>query len=187
MIGEVRIEVADERGTWIDAGAYTEAGPIASDVQLMPLPAGLRGSNVRVRLTFAKGNWRIGYAALATMDSAVTPVRLAPTGLKRLTGKPSDVRREPDDSTGYLFTYPDDEFRYSFDLPKGAEKYALFLESRGWYYEWMRGEWLEEESPLMSAMLMLNPRQAMRAMAAGYKQRESNYETVFWNSKFGRR
>ena len=72
-----------------------------------------------------------------------------------------------------------------FELPRAAPEYAWFLESRGYYLEWMRGEWLAEGDATMAALLMRSPREALRQMAPLYKSREANYETMFWASRFG--
>lgn len=172
MIGTVEIEWARGNSAWQRAARYTEAGPIATDEQLIPLGDATSGDLIRVRLTFARGNWRIGKAALVQIGERVAPVTIEPSQPLAPEG-------------AYLFTYPDDEVSLRFDLPRGADEYALFLESRGYYYEWMRGAWLAEGNAAMAALLMFNPREAMRVMTAGFKTREAHFERTFWNSRFG--
>jgi hypothetical protein len=187
LIGEIAIDVEARSGEWRSVGRFAEAGPIASDVQLFPLEDRLDLDSVRVRLTFARGNWRIGYATLAQVGDSVHPTILDPSTARRIGGNHADVRAQLVDQRRYLFSFPDDQFRLTFDLPPGHRMYALFLESRGYYYEWMRGEWLAEENPLMAALLLANQREALRQVAPEYKSREANYERNFWNSRFGRR
>ncbi|MEX2180259.1 MAG: hypothetical protein WD801_16205 [Gemmatimonadaceae bacterium] len=80
---------------------------------------------------------------------------------------------------------PGDEFRIVFDLP--ADSLELFLESEGYYYEWMRGEWLAEEDPLMAALLIHQPAEGLRRLSRPYKSREATMEQLFWASRFNTR
>jgi hypothetical protein len=82
-------------------------------------------------------------------------------------------------------TAPGDEYRLWFTLPKGSA-YRVFLETEGYYYEWMREAWLAEESPLATATMLLQPREALRRMAPGFKEIEPEMERLFWESRFRR-
>ena len=85
-----------------------------------------------------------------------------------------------------MITTPGDEYRLVFRLPEPASEQELFLESEGYYYEWMRGEWLAEENPAMLAMAMLRPDEALRRLAGPFKEREGRMERVFWASRYRR-
>ena len=77
-----------------------------------------------------------------------------------------------------------DAYRITFDLPVEAVNATLFLETEGYYYEWMRGEWAGEENPLMAALIFSDPAAALVAMAPAFKTREANLEESFWSSRF---
>ena len=62
--------------------------------------------------------------------------------------------------------------------------YQLFLESKGYYVEWMRQEWLKEEDPEMVQLMIRNPKEYLKLLAPEYKSREDEMENIFWNSKF---
>ncbi|MBY0489693.1 MAG: hypothetical protein K2R93_07600 [Gemmatimonadaceae bacterium] len=196
LIGEIAIDVQDADGMWHPAGRYAEAGPIATDVQAIPLPpiARPRGAALQLRLRFARGNWRIGYLALGTLGDTLTPVVLDPrtatleTGATYRGARPprSDVRDILVDTTRVLFTQPGDAVQLSYRLPTDASTYRLFIDSRGWYREWMRREWLAEENAALSAWVMTDPRAALRLLAPTFKAREAGFEQRFWNSRFGR-
>lgn len=173
-IGKISVAVRDS-SSWRDVGSFQEAGPIATDVQLIPLGTVPRDS-VRIRLTMARGSWRIGYAALATLDAERTATALDPIDVVGPRAKSGD----------YLVTYPGDDYRFTFALPRGAESYALYLKSRGYYYEWMRGEWLAEQNSQMMALFALNPRAALRTLAPPFKAAERGFDQNFWASRFGR-
>jgi hypothetical protein len=185
LIGTIDVEWARGNSAWRHAGRYAEAGPIATDEQLLPLGDATSADSIRVRLTFARGNWRIGKAALVQIGEPIAAGPIDPSEARRIGGEGADVRGELATDGGYLFTYPDDAVSLRFDLPRGDAEYALFLESRGYYYEWMRGAWLAEGNAAMAALLMLNPREALRSMAPGFKVREADFERSFWNSRFG--
>ncbi|HKA58305.1 MAG TPA: hypothetical protein VKD28_06800 [Gemmatimonadales bacterium] len=171
-IGKITVAVFDSIAGWRETGTFEEAGPIATDVQLIPLGS-VAGDTVRLRLTMARGSWRIGYAALATLGAEREAIRLEPVELAPRTGK-------------YLITYPGDEYRFTFALPRGAQSYALYIKSRGYYYEWMRGEWLAEQNRRMMALFAIDPRAALQVLAPSFKAREQAFEQNFWASRFGR-
>jgi hypothetical protein len=87
----------------------------------------------------------------------------------------------------HLVAMPGEDFRLTFDLPAPAQSLELFLESQGYYYEWMREEWLAEENPLMAALVVQHPAQALRQLARPYKAREATMESLFWASRFNTR
>ena len=179
-IGRISVAVFDSSAGWHDVGTFDEAGPIATDVQVIPIGT-VRSDTIRVRLTMARGSWRIDYAARARLSAERTATTLdavAVAGERTM----SDARRMPD----YLITYPGDEYRFTYVLPREAESYALFLKSRGYYYEWMRGEWLAEQNPMLMAQFALDPRSALRTLAPGFKAAEHGFDQNFWASRFGR-
>ncbi|MEP7228190.1 MAG: hypothetical protein ABI785_12560, partial [Gemmatimonadales bacterium] len=60
----------------------------------------------------------------------------------------------------------------------------LFLESRGYYLEWMRREWLAEENLALAAQILLDPAGALRTLAPAFKRQEPEMERLFWNSRY---
>ena len=61
---------------------------------------------------------------------------------------------------------------------------ARFLESRGYYIEWMRDEWLAEEDPVRAALMTADPEGALRLLAPEFKKTEGDMEDVFWRSRY---
>ena len=74
--------------------------------------------------------------------------------------------------------------RVAFALPGPARDLELFLESEGYYYEWMRGEWLSEEDPGMALLALTDPHEALRRLAGPFQEREPGLERAFWSSRF---
>ncbi len=184
-LGGIEVAVAEPSGDWTPVGAYDEAGPIAGDTLVIPLPERAPG-HLQVRLRMAKGNWRLGFVGLVEMGAEVTPLSIDPDRVER------DGRADPGalaallDPNRHLITMPGDQYRLVFQVPGDPSGVELFLESHGYYYEWMRGEWLAEEDPVMVALIVQQPAQALRRLAASYKAREGQAEQAFWNSRFRR-
>ena len=96
-----------------------------------------------------------------------------------------DARINPQE--GPLTTLPGDIYTYSFRLPDNAGRYELFLESQGYYLEWLRDEWLSEENRSRAAQLILQPEQLLRDVAPEFKKQEAQMEALFWGSRYARR
>lgn len=148
---------------------------------------------IRVRLNLTRGFWRLEHVALVDIGESAESHVLTPVAIERLESgthtsedavttvamvtSPAPAALEALlDPDRYLVTEPGDHFRIEFELPSDAGGeglddeqedvgYRLFLESTGHYYEWMRSEWLEEESPERAAIMLLNPEVAFGTCA----------------------
>jgi hypothetical protein len=133
----------------------------------------------------AKGHWRVDHAQVGELGPLREPRVLAPVAVERAGKADPDALRALNDGERHLVTLPGDEYRLFFPdagLPKAT---ALFLESEGYYYEWMRREWMQEEDPAMLALVVQRPEEALRRLALPWKAREARAEDTFWNSRFG--
>ena len=174
-VGGIEVLTETAGGRWVSAGEVREMGPLATDVVVVPLPADATG---RVRLRMARGHWRIDYLASGGLGARVEPLRIEP---QSVTGARTFQPEE-----GPLTTLPGDVYTYSFKLPSDPQHYEFFLESQGYYLEWMRDEWLLEENPARAAQLMLNPKQLLRDVAPSFKKQEAAMEALFWGSRYAR-
>jgi hypothetical protein len=185
VLGGIDVEVSDDGEEWRTVGTFDEAGPLSGDIQVFPLPPSRATEPTRVRLRMAKGSWRLDYVALASLGPDVAPQVIEPKRVDR-AGQRDDVALDALRRERYLVTVPGAAYRLTFALPEGAPELELFLESRGYYYEWMRAEWLGEEDPAMVDMILARPEDALRQLAPAYKQREGGMEDSFWRSRFRR-
>jgi hypothetical protein len=186
VLGGIDAEVAEADGAWHAIGSFREAGPLAGDVQVIPFEPPSDGGPLRVRLTLAKANWRLGFVALAHLGAQVKPRPIEPQRVERAGRADAHARAALLDPDRYLVTLPGDDYRLTFDLPKPLGDSELFLESQGYYYEWQRAEWLKEEDPAMLQLVLARPAEALQRLAGPYKQREAQMQRSFWQSRFGR-
>jgi hypothetical protein len=184
VLGGIDVELSEGGGAFRPIGSFGEAGPIAGDVRVLPFEAS--GGPLRVRLRQAKGHWRLDHAALVRLGEPVVPLPLEPSAVERgsrADGRALELLRRGE---RHLVTVPGDAYRIAFELPASRHGLELFLESEGYYYEWMREEWLAEENAEMAALVLSDPAEALRQMAGSFKQREAGMEQAFWSSRFRR-
>ena len=185
MLGGIEVRVPDADGGWTTVGTAGEHGPLATDVQLVPLPDSLApGTPIQLRLT--KGNWRLDYVALASLGEPVDPIRLPPATVTQDGAPAPEARAQLLDSTQTLVTLPGDAYTLSYRLPNPDESYELFLESRGYYLEWMREAWMTETDPDRVAAMLHRPEQMLKTLAPAFKSVEPHMEEAFWNSRYER-
>ncbi len=184
LLGDIDVQFEDASGTFAAAGAVGEVGPIAREAELVVLPEGIPSGDVTIRLVMAKGNWKVDQLALVKVGDAVTPVALDPlAATKSGTPDPSALAALIDPKK-HLVTHPGDAYTLRFRLPEGDQE--LFLESRGYYYEWMRDEWLKEEDQLAALQLFMNPHAALKKLAPRFKALEPDMDRIFWQSRVTR-
>ena len=184
-LGTIEVLVQNADGAWGVAGHTAETGPLATDVRIVPLPATPASTTLRLRLRMTRGYWRIDALHLARLDKRVQPLRLHPAMVTRDGVEDHEAHARLVDSQRTLVTLPGDEYVLGYALPEEPARYELFLESRGYYLEWMRQEWLAEESPEWAAQMFLDPAKALRRLAPQFKKVEAEMEAMFWGSSYG--
>ena len=83
-----------------------------------------------------------------------------------------------------LVTVRGDRYDLTYRLPGDARGYELFVESRGYYLEWMRQEWEADENLTLAMRMFRDPERALRALAPEFKRREASMEALFWGSRY---
>jgi hypothetical protein len=188
LLGNIEVQIPTDSG-WTTVGSVGEAGPIAADTKVLTLPptAYQPGQPARVRLKMARGNWRLDWVALGALGESVRVERIGPNSVER-NGVTDDVARASlVRGLSHIVAMPGDEYALRYDLPADANTLDLFVESEGFYYEWMRREWLAEEDPLLAAQTLADPAGALRRLAPAFSAREASIEKMFWASRFNRR
>jgi hypothetical protein len=185
-LGNIEVLVLNENDEWVKVGEVGETGPIATDIKVVPITkiSNRDSKNSIIKLRMAKGLWRIDYVAIADIVKEVTPVVIFPsTSSPRYTNSSSvtELLTNPD---FVLVTFPGEEYLLNYKLPPNYKNYELFIETQGYYLEWMRNEWLGEENPDKVYQMFLNPKQFYKDLAPQFKKVEAEMEETFWSSKY---
>jgi hypothetical protein len=183
LLGGIDVSVKDSTHDWTPVGTVLEYGPLATDVHLLPLPHGMSGP-LAVRLGMTKGYFRIDNVGIVRMGAAVDPIRLSPAVVLRDGVNDVVARALLTDTSKTLVTKPGDRYTMQFDLPDRADKYGLFLESRGYYLEWIRQSWMKEEDPMALAEILFDAPGALKRLAPEFARTEKAIEAQFWRSKY---
>ena len=183
-LGAVEVLVQDKDGRWIKEGEVSEVGPIATNVEMIPLNIALPES-AKIKLRLTRGLWRLDYAALARITARVEPERILPKSVVRGDSiVDNKAKEEMSGIAGPLVTLPGDKYSVIYRLPEDYRNYELFLDTKGYYLEWMRKEWADEENAGMALMMFSNPGKYLRILAPEFKKIEPQIERSFWSSKY---
>jgi hypothetical protein len=182
VLGNIEVLIQNENDEWEKIGEVGETGPIATDIKIVPLIKLLNqisdNSSVTIRLRMSKGLWRIDYAALADITNEVVPERIFPA-----TSSPELVNSSyvTELRSDLPWQYPGDK---ALNYVADYKNYELFIETQGYYLEWMRNEWLGEENEERVYQMFLNPNQFYKDLAPQFKKVEAEMEETFWSSKY---
>ncbi len=186
-LGGIEVYFENEKKEWLSAGTVQETGPIATNLQIVPLSK-RAASPFKVRLRLAKGLWRLDYIALAALEGKTEPIRIPPAMIVRqeisefCTGD-----EDAEAGAGWpLVTMPGDVYSLSYELPGDFERYELFIETQGYYLEWIRESWLKEKDLGRARMMFTNPAKFLKKIAPEYKKIEPQMEEVFWRSRYAK-
>lgn len=181
LLGGIEVFSKGSNGDWNFEGVLNETGPIATDFDLIPLSHYNKGEVV-LKLRLNKGLWRIDYLALASLTKEVFPKVIRPYSVDIIHGSEKDPLLKLTNEDMYLVTYPGDAYRVHYDLP--FDRAVLFLDSKGYYLEWIRHEWIKEQNFQDVARMINKPSRYLRTAAMPYKKVEPIMEKTFWNSRY---
>ena len=188
VLGNIEVLIQNENDEWEKVGEVGETGPIATDIKIVPLikmlNQGFDHSSIKVKLRMAKGLWRIDYVAIADIMSEVIPEIIFPSTSSPEYSNNSEVTELLTNPDSVLVTFPGDKYLLNYKLPPDYKNYELFIETQGYYLEWMRNEWLGEENAEMVYQMFLNPKQFYKDLAPQFKKVEAEMEETFWSSKY---
>lgn len=136
-----------KNGEWIKVTNLPDAGPLSWKYIAESIDVSDMKDEIKLRLEFFKDNIMIDYFGFDTHDT------INDTYIKNLL--PSEVSLNKEIITGqfinsvsftddnYLITEPGDKISLNYEiLSKENEQATLFIESNGYYKEWIRGNWI---------------------------------------------
>ncbi len=181
LLGGIEVYTKDANGKWVLQGIMHETGPIATDVNIVPLK-GVPKGKLELKLRLNKGLWRLDHIALAQIVAAVEPKVVEPYTVEVIHGEEKNALDKLHDEKAYLVTYPGDAYRVRYRLP--ATGVELFLDSKGYYLEWMRDVWIKEQSLAKLNMFIRKPGKYLKKAAPEFKKYEPTMEKTFWESRY---
>jgi hypothetical protein len=186
-LGGIDVYLENRDGHWVRAGECQETGPIATNIQLIPLPKST-SPQLKVRLRLTKGLWRLDYIALGTLEGKEEPIRISPAVVVHQKVSEFGGGNDPAglEAKWPIVTLPGDVYSLSYELPGDYAQYELFVETQGYYLEWMRESWLKEKNLGQARLMLTNPAKFLRQMAPEYKKVESGLDEIFWRSRYAK-
>lgn len=181
-LGGIEIYIRKKTGGWKYINQVEEMGPIASDFHLVRLPQH-DDDKITIKLRMTQGLWRINYLALADICKPEVPIVIQPESIVAENLPQKNQYKLLRDTSSYLFTLPGDKYLLTYHLPEKCD-YEFFLDTKGYYLEWMREEWKEEEDLGKLKLLFAFPGIYYRIMADDFKKAEPYMEESFWNSRY---
>jgi len=187
VLGKIEVLVDNGKGEWVVVGRVGETGPIVSDLYVVPLNISSLGkSALNLKLRMTRGYWRVDYLALATLGDKVLPVVLEANNVFCVKSEYRQVGTRTSIASNPLVQFPGDESLLTFLLPDDYSKQELFISSKGYYLEWIRSDWILEESPEKTMEFLTDPTGYLISMAPLYKKAEPYMEEQFWRSRYER-
>lgn len=186
-LGGLDVSVRRADGSWALVGTLPYVGPNATATRAVAFAPPSPDAPFEVRLDFARAHWRLDAlraAPLTLRDLPLTEVaaEVAATNRDDPSADARSLRGEGD----RLVTLPGDELTLRFVVPRTRGEAAYFLRTRGYYYEWLRAEWLPEEDRARAQRLLADPPAALRELAAPYHEQEAGMDALFQSSRFAR-
>lgn len=183
LLGDLEIYILDNNQEWKKCGSIDENGPIARNLELVSLIDSY-SYPLKIQIRMTKGMWRIDYAGVGEIIDKIEPTRLFPIEVSKGSLCDEKAKELLIDTSKYLVTYPGDSYSLFYQLPDDYLSYVYFIESKGYYYEWMRDAWLKEESQENLFSLFFDPQTHLKKLAPEYKKIEPTMDKIFWESKY---
>lgn len=187
-LGGIKLYFLDEKtNKWILFDDIYETGPIAKNLIISPITLNKISSNdLKIKIEMTRGLWRLDYLSLTEIKSKVNSIILYPTEIVTNNGNNFSISDINKDDNDYVISFPGNEFEFLFEIPTldSGEEFELFLNSKGYYLEWIRKSWLEDKNIPKLKNMLTNDKDTWTELAKEFKSIEHEMESVFWNSKY---
>ena len=188
LLGGIDVESRQRGGPWQRAGSLGYIGPIARATRGLTFVVDAPAEPVEVHLTFARSHWKLDAARLAPVTADGLDAVEVPPDIVAAKGRdPALVAASLRGRGDRVATLPGDEIVMRFPVAAApGRSTGYFLKSRGYYYEWMRDEWVRDEDQPRARAYLDDPARALRELAPSYRVVEPSMESVFHASRFWR-
>ncbi|MBK8945995.1 MAG: hypothetical protein IPM32_12095 [Ignavibacteriae bacterium] len=171
----------------IEVGRFLDAGPLNWKYLAMEVPKNKSEINI-LRLEFIPDNFMIDYIAYDTtnyVDGEIEISTLTPNKILDNAGNPCPNLWEfiINDDEKYLKTEPGDAYELFYNITQKENKSkSIFIKSKGYYNEWIRGNWINEKNPIYTFNLF-DINGTLRKLAESWKENHDLLEEEFFKSK----
>lgn len=171
---------------WTEIGKYQDAGPINWKYSAAEIPVNSDGK-IQIRLNFIPDNFMIDYIAIDTIDckdnfkvEKLDPVSI--TDFKNQTRNEIADLITADDNR-YLITNPGDSYLIDYKIDKPFDnEISLFIESKGYYNEWIRGSWISNQN-LNYTFNLFDVQGTLNQLVTSWIENKDLLEEEFFNAK----
>ena len=134
---------------WIKNSMLYDAGPLNWKYCVQDVPVG--NGEINIRLKFVPDNFMIDYIAFdfEQNNTHLQYEEIFPDEISDNDGKPRNEVLEliQNDDEKYLITNPGESYRLYFNIEKSNDsEQTVFINSKGYYTEWIRGSWLKNNN-----------------------------------------
>jgi hypothetical protein len=173
----------EKKGNWEFQNGFFETGPIAINKQIIKLSNPTNSEKVKLKIVLNKGLWRLDYVALTNVKEKITPLEIMPEKILNKGKQDNEALLAMKDPEKYIISMPGSEYKFNFRLPDKKADYELFLSSKGYYFEWMREDWLKKKNLLRLRQMLEKPKRYLKTESKRFKRYEAEIERLFWKTK----
>jgi hypothetical protein len=188
-----RLNTVDQKGDWINLGAYDEIGPIAQERVLYEIPIEWMDQmtkqpsqdwEIEFELFASRSNYRIDMIQFVKLEREHQPRLVSLQFLKNQDGSIHELGTQTlIAGQKHFLIQPAEHFILSYHDQKATNQTQYFLAATGYYLEWMQKGWQGEANEDRLIDLISNPAQVLKELAPTYKKIEPFIDQEFWNTR----
>jgi hypothetical protein len=176
-----------QQGRWVNHSTIRDVGPITWKYVATEFPVE-RSGEFRVRLSSFPDNVALDYIGFSFDDKdsdSIHVEQILPVQALDGSGAERDdiIRQISNDDNDYLVTNPGDlyEIRFPVQTEENSET-TLFISSKGYYTEWIRGSWLRVPNGTYRFDLS-NTQATLFQLARSWLQNKDEIEQKFFQTR----
>ena len=176
-----------QNDTWEHRGTFRDAGPMNWRSSVLEIPVEKPGK-VSIRLQFVPDNYFIDYIAFDADTSQATEFEVENLPFTDIEDNLGTLRSDVDpliknDDRHYFVTEPGDSYYFHYNTKNtNLPIQTVFLQSKGYYTEWIRGDWLTTKNKNYSFDLFAVDR-TLAELAQSWLNNKSTLEREFFRTR----
>jgi hypothetical protein len=136
------------RGEWVFQSKIGDIGPIAWKEIAVSVPVEIIENRAEIRIEFFPDNFMIDYIAYEPKDKLDPKIQISELKPTMILDDKNDnhlnlIETLAKSDNNYLITNPGESYFLIYEnQPQDSLKRSVFVHSKGYYTEWIRGNWL---------------------------------------------